>query len=182
MTEQTGKGSPRLWARLAGILYLISVLTAVTGEFFARSNMDSFTKIVVPVVCYMAVTLLMYAIFQVVKRSLALLAIAFNLVGLVLDAYRWQPQGLNVGMVFHGVYCVVIGFLILRARFMPRLLGALMALAGLIWLLYLSPPVAGRLAPYNTVVGLAAEALPMLWLLVMAVDEEKWRQQASESK
>jgi hypothetical protein len=182
MTEQSGKGSPRLWARLAGVFYLISVLTAVTSEFFARGRMGWFTAIAIPVVCYMIVTLLMYAVFQIVRRSLALLAVAFNLVGLVLDAWRWHPRGLNAGMVFHGAYCVLIGFLMLRSRFVPRLLGALMALAGLVWLLDLSPGLAGHLAPYNTIAGLAAEGLPMLWLLVMGVSEERWREQASGSE
>lgn len=182
MTEPIRKGSPRLWARLAGVLYLISVLTAVAGEFFAHGRMGSATAIVIPVLCYMAVTLLLYAVFQVVRRSLALLAVAFNLVGLVLDAWRWQPRGLNAGMVFHGVYCVLIGFLMLRARFLPRVLGMLMALAGLVWLLYLSPGVAHHLAPWNTAVGLVAEALPMLWLLAMGVNEERWREQASAPK
>lgn len=179
MTEPNSKGSPRLWARLAGVLYVIGVAAAVAGEFFAKGRMGTATAIVIPVLCYMAVTLLIYAVFQVVKRSLALLAIAFNLVGLVLDAWRWQPRGLNVGMIFHGVYCVLLGFLMLRATFLPRFLGTLMALAGLIWLLYVSPGLAHAVAPWNTAVGLVAEALPMLWLLIMGVNEERWRAQAS---
>lgn len=182
MTERIAKGSPRLWARLAGFIYLISVLTAVTGEFFAHGKLGTVTAVIIPIVCYMAVTLLLYVVFQVVKRSLALLAVAFNLVGLVLDAWRWQPRGLNAGMVFHGAYCVLIGFLMVRSRFVPRLLGVPMAIAGLVWLLYLSPGLANRLAPSNTIVGLVAEALPMLWLLVMGVSDEKWREQANSPK
>ena len=57
--------------------------------------------------------------------------------------------------------------------------GVLMALAGLVWLLYLSPPLVHHLIPYNTAVGLVAEALPILWLLAMGVNEDRWREQAA---
>jgi len=59
------------------------------------------------------------------------------------------------------------------------MLGALKAFAGLIWLIYFSPSMARFLAPYNTLVGLLSEALPMLWLLVMGVDVRRWKEQAN---
>jgi hypothetical protein len=103
----------------------------------------------------------------------------FGLAGLLCEALQLQTRGVNLGMVFHGFYCVVLGFLMLRSTFLPRILGVPMAVAGLVWLLYLLPALAHRLAPYNTAVGLAGEALPMLWLLVMGVNEERWREQAA---
>jgi hypothetical protein len=42
-------------------------------------------------------------------------------------------------LVFFAIYCLLIGFLILRSTFLPRILGALMALAGVGWLVFLFP-------------------------------------------
>ena len=77
----------------------------------------------------------------------------------------------NICVVFFGVYCLLIGYLIFRSAFLPRFLGVLMALAGLGWLTFLSPPFANRLSPYNLILGFLAELLLMLWLLVMGVKE-----------
>jgi hypothetical protein len=88
----------------------------------------------------------------------------------------------NVALVFFGVYCLLIGCLILRSTFLPRFLGVLMVLAGLGWLIFLYPPLAERLFAYIAIVGITAEALLMLWLLVMGVNTERWQEQAAASK
>ncbi len=88
----------------------------------------------------------------------------------------------NVALVFFGVYCLLIGCLILRSTFLPRFLGVLMALAGLGWLIFLYPPLAERLFAYIAIVGIAAEVLLMLWLLVMGVNTDRWQEQAATSK
>lgn len=178
MTDSIVEASPRLRARIAGVLYLLSVLTAVLGEFFARGRLG-FAAILIPVLGYIAVTVLLYGIFKPVNRSLSLLAVFFNLLGLTFEALQWQPRSVNMGMVFHGSYCLLIGYLILGSTFLPRILGALMAFAGLVWLIYLSPPLADYVAPYNTACGLLGEGLPMLWLLVMGVNVQRWKEQAS---
>jgi Domain of unknown function (DUF4386) len=84
-------------------------------------------------------------------------------------------------VVFFGVYCVLIGYLILKSTFLPRILGVPMALAGLGWLTFLSPPFANRLSPYNLVLGFVAELALCLWLLVMGVNVQRWQEQASAS-
>jgi hypothetical protein len=53
-----------------------------------------------------------------------------------------------------------------------------MAFAGLGWLTFLSPPLAFDLSPYILVLGLLAELLLMLWLLVMGVNVQRWKEQA----
>jgi hypothetical protein len=179
MTETKGEMSPRLQARIAGAFYLVSVVTAVFAEFIFHGRLGFFAAVVVPVSCYIAVVLLLYGIFRVVKKRLSWVFVFFGLAGLLCEALQLQTRGVNLGMVFHGFYCVVLGFLMLRSTFLPRILGVPMAVAGLVWLLYLLPALAHRLAPYNTAVGLAGEALPMLWLLVMGVNEERWREQAA---
>ena len=68
------------------------------------------------------------------------------------------------------------------STFLPRLLGALMVLAGLGWLTFLYAPLADHLSPYIQVLGIVAEAALMLWLLVMGVNSERWQEQASATR
>jgi hypothetical protein len=85
----------------------------------------------------------------------------------------------NICVVFFGFYCLLIGCLILRSAFLPRILGVLMAFAGLGWLTFLSPPLANYLSPYILVLGFLAELSLCLWLLVMGVNVQRWKEQAS---
>lgn len=179
--KQIRETSPRLKARIAGALYLLAVLTAVLGEFFVPGRLG-LAAILIPVSCYIAVTLLLYGIFKPVGKSLCLLAVCFNFAGLTLEALQWQPRGVNLGMVCHGIYCLLMGYLIFRSTFLPRTLGVLMMFAGLVWVIYLSPSVANYLSPYNTAAGILGEALPMLWLLVMGVNVPRWQEMASATE
>jgi hypothetical protein len=77
-----------------------------------------------------------------------------------------------------GLFLLLIGYLIFRSTFLPRILAALIALAGLGWLTFLWPPVANHLLIYIEVLGFLAELLLMLWLLLMGVNAERWNEQA----
>jgi Domain of unknown function (DUF4386) len=112
-------------------------------------------------------TLLPYGVFKPVNRHLSLRAVVFGVVGLAFEALRLQPRGVNLAIVFAGFHCLLIGFLIFRATFLPRALGALMVLAGLAWL---SNPLVEHLSPYNLAVGALAELSVFLWLLVMGLN------------
>src|SRR5450755_3858772 len=59
------------------------------------------------------------------------------------------------------------------------ILSWLMAFAGLGWLTFLSPLIAKYLSLYIEVLGILAEASLMLWLLVMGVNLQRWKEQAS---
>ncbi len=85
----------------------------------------------------------------------------------------------NIGLVFFGLYCLLIGILILRSTFLPRILGVLMALAGLSYVLFLSPPLVRSLQPYILVFPGVGQISLTLWLLVLGVNEQRWKQQAS---
>jgi hypothetical protein len=178
MMERISKVSPRFKARIAGILYLLSVLTAAFTELFVRGRLNIVGGLIAVAVMGV-VTLLLYDIFKPVSRALSLLAAFFSLVGLSFEAFRWQPQGVNIAIVFAGFYCLLIGCLIFRSAFLPRILGALMALAGLGWLTYLSNPLANHLSPYNLAIAFFAEASVFAWLLVKGVNAQRWKEQAS---
>ena len=94
---------------------------------------------------------------------------------LALMCLRLRAQAYSIGLVFLGFYCLLIGYLIVRSTFLPRMVGALMALAGLSWLTFLSPPLAKQLSPYIVAPGLLGEAALILWLLLIGVNVPRWR-------
>jgi hypothetical protein len=89
-----------------------------------------------------------------------------------------NAQAASTSLVFFGFYCLLIGYLILRSSFLPRILGVPMAIAGFGWLTFLSPPLAEYLSPYILVLGFLAELSLCLWLLVIGVNVSRWKQQA----
>ena len=120
-------------------------------------------------------TLLFYSIFKPVNSRLSLLAASISLLGIAIGPL--QLQGVNP-LVFFGFYCLLIGYLIFRSTFLPRILGALMAFAGLGWLTFLSSSLANHLYPYNLGPGILGEGSLTLWLLVKGVNTQQWNEQA----
>ena len=181
MMKRIAEASPRLKARIAGVLYLLSFLTAAFTELFVHGRLNIAGGLIA-VSIMVVVMLLVYDLFKPVNRSLSLLAAFFSLVGLTFEALRLQPQGVNIAIVFAGFYCILTGYLIFRSTFLPRILGALMAFAGLGWLTFLSPALANHLSPYNLASGLLGEVSVFLWLLVMGVNVQRWKEQSSAAR
>jgi Domain of unknown function (DUF4386) len=178
MRERIAEASPRFKARIAGVFYL---LTFVMGVFalFVHGRLGAAAGIFAGA-CYIAVTLLLYYIYKPVNGGLSLLAALFSLAGCaigLLGTLHLIPSYIN-GLVFFGFYCLLIGYLIFRSTFQPRILGALMAFAGLGWLTFLSPLLTSQLYPYNLAPGILGEGALTLWLLVMGVNEQRWKEQA----
>lgn len=96
---------------------------------------------------------------------------------------KLHAQGYNIGLVFFGVTCVLLGYLIFRSTFLPRVLGVLMAIAGLCYLTnsftnFLSPASARALFPWILLGAFPGEFGLMLWLIIFGVNNERWKQQA----
>jgi hypothetical protein len=178
MMRPIAEASPRLKARVAGVFYFLAVLTAAFAERFVRGRL-LYAAGLMPVASFVVVTLLLYPLFKPVNRSVALLAALFNLVGLTFEALELHLWGVNVALIFHGLYCLLIGFLVFRSAFLPGMLGVLMAIGGLAWLTDLSIPLTDPLSPYNVISGFVGEGLLMLWLLVMGLNTQRWNAQAS---
>jgi hypothetical protein len=182
MMKRIAKASPRFKARMAGVLFLFLVLTAAFTEFFAHGRLSSAAEIaagVIEVSCMIAVTLLFYDIFKPVDWRLSLLAASLNFVGLTLELFQFLPHGVNIGLGFHGLYWIVISYLIFRSTFLPRILSALTAIAGLCWLTFLSPTLTNYLSPYILASAFLVEGSVFLWLLVMGLNTPKWEEKAS---
>jgi hypothetical protein len=88
---------------------------------------------------------------------------------------RLFSTGFGFALLFFSGFCVLAGMLILRSRVVPRLIGAMMILAGVCYFvnsltLIVAPALANLLFPWILVPCLLAELSLALWLLVMGVD------------
>ena len=236
MTTRAAETSPRVRARIAGVLYLISGQAFSFTEFSVRGklvvNSDAaatahnilanetryrlgFAAELLPL--YLVVTFILYDLLKPVNKSLSQLAFVFSIVGCTISAFncllhlaplvvlrglnsstaftadqlpalalmflKLSGEGLNICMVFFGFYCFLIGYLIFRSTFLPRIIGALLIIAGLCYLTnsfatFIAPAFAAHLYPYILIPGIA-ELLLAFWLLLIGVNAQRWTQQAS---
>ena len=233
MMERIAEASPRFKARIAGVFYLLTILTRMFVEISVRNRLVvsddaaatasnilaheslwrlGFAADIIAFASYVALTALLYELFKPVNRSLSLVAAFFSLVACVVQAISSlfhlaplvllggapylrvftveQLQALalvflrlraaayhNIGLVFFGLYLLLAGILILRSTFLPRILGVLMVLAGLSYVPFLSPPLARSLQPYILVFPGVGQMSLTLWLLVMGVNVQRWKEQ-----
>ena len=224
------------YARIAGGLFLVSMVAGFFGELYAPSHIivagdaaatarnlaastslfrAGFAAYLVEAVCDISLSLVMYKLLKPVRRDLALLAAFFGLVStavfagaelfyfgaslivggagylksfsadqlssLGLLSLKMYGLGGGIFMVFYGVATLIRGYLIYRSGFLPRALGALMALAGVgfiasNFLLVLAPAYASDfllLPMFLTVVSVGG------WLLIKGVDVNKWEASAA---
>ena len=175
--------SPQWRARIAGVFYLLTILTGAfaalaSAKFLAFADAASLAA----TACYIVVTLLFYGIFKPVDSSLSLIAAVFSLVGCILGAlnvfHLIPPPIKSVNpLVLFGCYCLLIGYLIFRSSFLPRILGVLMAFGGLGWLTFASAELADYLSPYNLAPGILGEGTLTVWLLIFGVNAQRWKEQ-----
>jgi hypothetical protein len=102
---------------------------------------------------------------------------------LALLAMKLHADGYAISLVFFGVGCIPLGYLILKAGYFPRVLGVLMIIAGLAYLInslahFLDPAVAAKLFPAILLPAFLAELSLTLWLLVKGVNVAKWDEAA----
>jgi hypothetical protein len=96
---------------------------------------------------------------------------------LAYTSVRLDVLGYDIGLVFFGFYCLLIGYLIVRSKFLPSILGVLMAIGGLGYLTNFAPPFAASLGPFALAPGAIAEGVLTLWLLAFGVNEQRWTEQ-----
>jgi Domain of unknown function (DUF4386) len=104
-----------------------------------------------------------------------------ELAALARLALKWHDVGFNIGLTFFGFALVIYGVVMFRSGFFPRLLGVLYSLAGACYLAnsfayFLAP---GLLSPYVLYPCLVGEGAVALWLLIVGVNEAKWRAAAT---
>ncbi len=163
-------------ARIAGVFYLI---TFVAGSASLALASGKLAVDLIAELAYVGVTVLFYQIFKPVNRNISVLAALFSFGGIAngaLATFHRAPTNINP-LVFFGFYCLLIGYLIFRSTFLPRFLGVLMAVGGLGWLTFMSPTLSHSLYPYNLSPGIIGEGALTLWLLVMGLNEQRWKEE-----
>lgn len=113
------------------------------------------------------------------KEQLAALT-GEQLNALVLLSLDIHGHGYDLGLLFFGINSLLVGYLVFKANYLPRALGVLMAVAGLVYLtgsylLFLAPALADAFSPAY-LVPLVAEASFCLWLLVRGVNLSRWEE------
>ena len=150
-------------ARIAGAFY---VLVFVTGGFALVGGRAGAAAGLIAGLLYIVVTILFYGLFKPVNQRVSLIAAAVSLLGIAAGPLlKVNPLPL------FGLYCLLIGYLIVRSTYVPRFLGVLMAIGGLGWLTFLSPSLASQLSPFNFAPGILGEGSLTLWLLVGRVEQ-----------
>ena len=99
-----------------------------------------------------------------------------QLATLSLNALTMQSEGYAIGLVFFGIFCGIIGYLIYQSKFIPRILGILYAVTGVCYLLnsfisFLTPDFTNPLFPYLMPLAFIGEISLCLWLLIKGVRE-----------
>jgi len=233
---QARPASVQTYARIAGVLFLLSIVAGGFGEAYVPSklivsgdatatakNINAFDSLfrlgfatyLIEAVCDIGLALILYVLLRPVRNDLALLAAFFGLVSTALfgvaelfyfaaslilggAAYlkTFSPDQLNtlallslklygygggIFMVFYGVASVLRGYLIFRSGYLPKVLGALLALGGLGFVtrnfaLVLAPAYASDFLLLPMI--LAGVSLTV-WLLVRGVDVPKWEAKAA---
>lgn len=194
-TKQTGETSAGLFARTAGILYLLIFIAAPSGATTATP-----AKMAITLACDTGVAFLFYVLFKPVSKRLSFVAAVFRLLFvavMAVDSLNYfgvlhlfkdaRPAATfntldGISLVPFGVHCLLIGYLIFKSNFLPRILGVLLALAGLGYLIFLWPPLGLKLFfPYILVPGVVGEGSLTLWLLFIGVNAGRWAEQANSA-
>ena len=227
-------GSVQTYARITGVLFLLSMLGGFFGEAYVPSKLivsrdaaatarnftesdllfrAGFAGYLLEAICDTALSLTLYILLRPVRNDLALLAAFFGLIStalfgvaemfyfgasvilrsggfspgeqnalaqLSLKAYGFASQ---IFLAFYGIATFVRGYLIYRSRYLPKLLGALLMVAGAGFVIknfafILMPAYASDFL----LLPIFPAALSMtIWFLVKGVDVAKWEEAISSS-
>ncbi|MBD0333638.1 MAG: DUF4386 domain-containing protein, partial [Chitinophagaceae bacterium] len=100
---------------------------------------------------------------------------------------RADQYGFGIGLIFFGFACLVLGYLIYKSEFLPKLIGVLIAIAGVCYIinsfaLILAPRLGSTLFPAIMVPPFIAETSFCLWLIIKGVNASKWRERATHGE
>jgi hypothetical protein len=230
-TNTVSDFSPRKTARMAGLFYLIFILTTVlatsirdrfivSGDAAATANnivssqglfRVGFVTELVSATFFVLAAWALYVLLKPVNKNLALLLLLLNLGGvaveclnalnlfaalqflsganylsvfqtsqlqaLAMSSLDLYTNGFLLTQIFFSAWLIPLGYLVYKSRFLPKWLGILLILdffGNMSWFLqgFLLPDYRILAYPGNAI-GFIAEISLTVWLLVMAVKEQK---------
>jgi hypothetical protein len=106
-----------------------------------------------------------------------------QLQGIVSMLLSVHGDGVDIGIIFFAFHLILLGYLIFRSGYLPKVLGVLLPIAGVCYIVasfadIVSPAFAAQVPAAILLPGFAAELLLCLWLLVKGVNVPKWRDRA----
>lgn len=225
--------SPRLIARIAGLLYLTIIFATPLAEVIVPSLVlvpgDAAASaaaildrellyrlggaaLLLTIPCDIALAVIFYELLKPLGSGLSLLAAFLRLATIIIvavnaisyfvplallhgSAYNLSAEevqslamlslrvhaiGFNICLLVFSFDCLCLGALIMRATFLPRFIGVLLAAAGLSYLIngfaiFIAPDLAARFVPYILLPPLVGELGLALWLTIAGVNTERWR-------
>lgn len=219
------------YARIAGVMFLLSLIGGGFGEFFVPTALIvhsdaaatahniihsqglfrlGFAGYLIEAICDVSLTFVLYVLLRPVDSNIAFLAVLFRIIAtatfavcelfyfaalhiltggaylqsfssaqlntLALLSLRFYEFSGQLLLVFYGIACVLLGYLIFKSGYIPKFLGVLFALAGLGFVaksfaLTLAPSLA---FPWLIAATPIALLLLMGWFFVKGVDVAKW--------
>jgi hypothetical protein len=241
MTTRTAETSPRTYAKIVGVLYLVIFFLGPFAFFMGR------TSVVVPgdpaatvgnlmvsesmfrlgmvaetliILIEIVVSAILYVLLRPVSMPLSLASALARFAQAILQAVNlftavpallllggagylaaFEPDQLNAlvllfmdvnafviiiwGVLF-GFHLLLLGYLVYRSGFWPRLLGILLIVGGIGYLLQsyghlLAPQFDDILETVVIVLSVPGELAFTVWLLWKGVDVEQWEERASAS-
>src|SRR5262249_61680075 len=111
--------SPRPLARISGAFYLATFITGSLALAFTGSA--GVVVNAIATACYVVVVLLFYPLFKPVNPTVSRVAAMVGLAGCAwgaLSMLHLAPIHLS-SLVFFGVYCLLLGYLLFNSTFLP---------------------------------------------------------------
>lgn len=107
-----------------------------------------------------------------------------ELVALARLALTWHDVGFDIALTFFGFALLIYGGVMFRSGFFPRFLGLLYGLAGACYLVnsyafFLAPGLS--LGAYILAPCLVGEGALSFWLLLVGINETKWREASARA-
>jgi hypothetical protein len=223
--------SPKLMARMTGVLYLITILAAIIAQGLIAERLVSynnasvtasnltahadlfrlgFTMYMIEMVAQTAMTVLFYKLLKPVSSTVSLVSAVLGVVGcgikamsrlfyiapaMVLEGthyldtfsaeqlhslamlfYNMNEMGAAIAVVFFGFSTMILGWLMIRSTYIPRVLGWFALVGGIGWLAFLWPPLGYRLNLYIGAIGIVGSLATIVWLIAFGVDETRWKE------
>lgn len=178
-----------------GRFVVISDAAALTLDRTTPAGLD-LVAAAIGVVLFAIVVMLGHGLFESFSRRGALIAVWCGLLGcgmqLAASIVHFVPRSLratdvepfrsmalaflklnarafDAGLIFFGVYGLVIGFLIVRSALLPRTIGVLMAIGGLAYVASsVATIVSAPLSTYVLAVPALGEGAWIVWLLTVS--------------
>ena len=106
---------------------------------------------------------------------------------LALLSLKLHSTAFSVAIVFFGIHCVLVGYLLYGSRFVPRIFGVLWVLAGTVYVIHsllelVAVHLPGSFADILLLIAGLSELSLAPWLLIAAVDPIKWQARVAASR